>query len=303
MPVSGLPDTLEKLLATLQDQTGLSSWKICSQDPNTTTVVLRFTGQPLEQVRATRFYRSKCPSQRRRDQARQQAYITENSSKGKPLADQVSVRSSDARAKYEAKCSQVDKSYAEIEPDFVVDEKDDVVQANETSISDCSPVSPSGLFAPSPTEETMQKDCGMNSDSLDPPPFWQSTYLRSNSCDQLISSVSVSAVCADSELSCIDLNEEVSRDNEISAVEHLARAAGFEPKYVQSQVAAIINRDVQASLRNKSKNRDFHRVVDYQEGENDFCCVKAKTLCSCLIARLEKLTNGSSSMIVPRGQR
>ena len=82
MPVLGLPDTLESLLATLQDKTGLLSWKICSQDPNTTTVVLRFTGQPLEEkASAPRHYRTKCPSQRRRDQARQQAYVTQLSAK------------------------------------------------------------------------------------------------------------------------------------------------------------------------------------------------------------------------------
>ena len=61
MPVSGLPDALENFLETLQNQTGLSLWKICSQDPNTTTDVLRFTGWPFEQACAIWSYRSKCP--------------------------------------------------------------------------------------------------------------------------------------------------------------------------------------------------------------------------------------------------
>ena len=60
----------------LNQTSGLSSWKISSQDKSTTAVVLRFAGPPGQaDARATRFRRV-CPSQLRRDEVRREAFVT-----------------------------------------------------------------------------------------------------------------------------------------------------------------------------------------------------------------------------------
>ena len=71
MPVLGLSDVLENLLTTLNQSSGLSSWKISSQDESAATA-LRFA-DPLYQADAlaTRVRRA-CPSQLWRDEVRRE---------------------------------------------------------------------------------------------------------------------------------------------------------------------------------------------------------------------------------------
>ena len=76
MPVLGLADALENLLKTLNQSSGLSSWKISSLDKSATTVVLRFAGPQCQpDARATRFRRA-YPPQLRRDGVRREAFVT-----------------------------------------------------------------------------------------------------------------------------------------------------------------------------------------------------------------------------------
>ena len=76
MPALGLQGVLENLLTTLNQNCGISSWKMSSQDKSTTTVVLRFAGPPFQaDPRATRSRRV-CPSLLRRDEVRREAFVT-----------------------------------------------------------------------------------------------------------------------------------------------------------------------------------------------------------------------------------
>ena len=249
MPALGLPDTLENLLATLQTSAGLSSWKICSQDSNTTTVVLRFTGQPLDDTaRAPRYYRRKCPSQRKRDQARLQAYIEQRSAKNKFATDQVSD------------CSNVRQTQSETDIITADPECDTVMTSDNRPTHPVSPpASPSGLFAPSPQTETVTDTmCHDNSAHVD------LSTLQSVSSDQPIISAAVSEGnipfhFSDFSDRCDSATHKT--DSDVCGVEQLARDAGFDVDDIKTKVGSVFDRKIQASLRDKSNNRDFHRIV------------------------------------------
>ena len=77
MSSTGLPLRLETFLADLVDEIGLSSWKI-QGNSNSTTVVLRFAGQPPsadpEHTDSELKFRRKPPSQIKRDKKRAEEY-------------------------------------------------------------------------------------------------------------------------------------------------------------------------------------------------------------------------------------
>ena len=60
-------------------------------------------------------------------------------------------------------------------------------------------------------------------------------------------------------------------DSDFGAVGQLAQDAGYALDDIKVKVGAIFDRNIQASLRDKSRNRDFHRIVGYQNSAGSEC--------------------------------